>query len=496
MKANFPDLSISDVQDWVGSASFSRSESYFQQGMIIEPRRQEMTLMARCLGSSAPYYRVEITLNEDGIVEADCSCPVGAGGHCKHVAAILLTWLDSPEVFKQSTDLETELEQLSKAELIALIRQMLRRYPDLKFLLELPSPTTDSIKATFDPEIIRRQVSHAFSDSDIEWVWRDIYETARDLDDLLTLAGKYQEQGDSTNAAIIYYTVAEEILLHEDMVMSDEAGRLAGLVDECVEGLGSCLEQIHDSNVRQDILQALFNVYMWNVKVVEIGIGEGVPDLILEQATSQEKELITEWIQSELDGIRQWGQEILGGLLLDLQAEQLDDEKFLEICRQTGRLNDLVDRLLELSRVDEAVNEAAKAEDYLLPHLAELFVAHGHGSLAEQLVHARAESSSDVRLVTWLKDYAVQQGDLPKALASAEHIFWMRPSVYDYLAMKNLALPLNEWTELRIETLEKLTMNQHFVLLVGIYLEEGEIDRALEKLEQTRAAARYRWEYH
>jgi uncharacterized Zn finger protein len=67
--------------------------------------------------------------------------------------------------------------------------------------------------------------------------------------------------------------------------------------------------------------------------------------------------------------------------------------------------------------------------------------------------------------------------------------------VSDYLAMKNLALPLNEWTELRIETLEKLTRDKHFVLLVGIYLEEGEIDRALEKLEQRCALSRYRWEY-
>lgn len=495
MKANFPDLSISDVQDWVGSKSFSRGESYFQRGMILEPRRQWMTLMARCLGSSAPYYLVAITLDEDGILEADCSCPVGAGGHCKHAAALLLTWLDSPDAFEERPDLETALEKRSKSELIALIRQMLGRYPELEYLLELPSPTANSTTITVDPEVIRRQVLHAFSDSDIEWDWQDLHETARDLDELLSLAGQYMEQGSISNAAIIYYTVAEEILQYEDIVMSDQAGRLAGLVDECVEGLRSCLGDIEDTSVRRDILQAIFNVYLWDVKMGGIGIGEGVPEVLLDQATSQEKKLLTGWIQSALDGVRQWGQEILGGLLLDLQADQLDDEEFLEICRQTGRLNDLVDRLLVMGWVDAALSEAANAEDYLLLDLADLFVSHGHVSLAEQLVQERAETSRDVRLLTWLKDYAVRQGKLHEALALAKRIFWMRPALSEYVRMKNLADSLKAWSELRVEVLEKLSKDNQFGLLVQIYLEEGEIDRALETLEQAQASARYSWEY-
>ena len=52
----------------------------------------------------------------------------------------------------------------------------------------------------------------------------------------------------------------------------------------------------------------------------------------------------------------------MGGLLLDLQADTIDDEAFLLICRQTGRLNDLVDRLLSLNRTDEAVGEAESGQ--------------------------------------------------------------------------------------------------------------------------------------
>ncbi len=75
----------------------------------------------------------------------------------------------------------------------------------------------------------------------------------------------------------------------------------------------------------------------------------------------------------------------------------------LQISRETGRLHDLVDRLLALDQVDEAVVAARGASDYDVIHLADLFVSHGQAALGEQLVRERAESSNDSRLTAWLK---------------------------------------------------------------------------------------------
>jgi uncharacterized Zn finger protein len=61
--------------------------------------------------------------------------------------------------------------------------------------------------------------------------------------------------------------------------------------------------------------------------------------------------------------------------------------------------------------------------------------------------------------------------------------------------MKKLAIQINQWTELQIEMLDKLSQNKRFGLLVEIYLEEDEIDQALKALEQARASVRQRWEY-
>jgi uncharacterized Zn finger protein len=111
------------------------------------------------------------------------------------------------------------------------------------------------------------------------------------------------------------------------------------------------------------------------------------------------------------------------------------------------------------------------------------------------LVRERAETSRDTRLTVWLKDYAIKQGNLPEALALTTRLFWLRPSVAEYLEMRKLAIKLNRWGELRAETLERLSKNKEFGLLVEIYLEESEIDLALEALEQVRIAARRQWEY-
>ncbi len=495
MNENLPDLSMLDIQAWVGPGSLRKGKSYFDRGTIIEPRRQGMTLKASCLGTSAASYRVEVAIDDDGISVAECSCPVGFGGHCKHVAALLLTWLNTPEAFKEIADFDTSLEQRSQAELIALIRQMLQRYPDLEYLLELPSPIKSTSQVAIDPGVIRHQVSKAFASAEEERGWRDLFETARDLDELVNLARQYQVHGDFTNAIIIYQVLVEEILKYEDIVMEDEADRLGGLVDEAVEGLGDCLASVQDPGTRQVILQAIFNVYKWNVRMGGIGVGDSIPAILLDNATQQEKEFLVGMIRAALPDVRKWGQETMGGLLLDLQAEELDDETYLTICRQTGRLIDLINRLLQLSCLDEALTETQKAEDHQLLSLADLFVQHGHGSLAERIMHARYDTSQDDRLIDWLKGYAIQQDDYPKALEWAKQLFLSRHSKAEYLEMKNLAIPINQWPSLRTEMIDWLTDHQHFSVLVEIYLEEKEIDLALEALEKAKVETRYRWEY-
>jgi uncharacterized Zn finger protein len=484
-----------DIRRWVGEASFGRGMGYYHGGHILHPRRQGDTLKARCVGSEPQPYHVQVTLYENGIISGDCSCYVGAGGHCKHAAALLLTWLHEPDRFLEQEPLEAVLEARSQAELIALIRRMLNRYPDLEALLEIPLVVAGGDLPPVDAETIRKQVRSAFWGDE----WGPSAVIPQELEELVKLGDAYNDQERWTEAATVYQALMEEVLAAYRQV-DDEAGELARTVNDCVSGLGQCLEGTQDPDRRDPILCALFHVYRWDVEYGGIDMGYEATDILLAQATAEEKRRIADWVRDAMpttgsagsDWSANYHRQVYGRFLLALEGEQVDDETFLRICRETGCWQDLVDRLLTLDRVEEATAITRERSDYDLLQLADLFLAHGHAALAVELVRERAQDSRDGHLVEWLKEQAAARGDLGEALALAETLFWQRPDMAGYAEIRDLARQAGSWETQRGTLLARLGDAEHHQLLTDIHLEEGEIDRALETLGQV-MASRWGW---
>src|SRR6266511_1080976 len=110
-----PHIKQSDVRNWTEDVYFQRGQNYYKQGAIYDQRKQGMTLKSKCAGSQAPFYRHEVLFSSRGIDSAECSCPVGEGGHCKHTVALLLTWVNDPDSFQETESLDVVLEKRSKA---------------------------------------------------------------------------------------------------------------------------------------------------------------------------------------------------------------------------------------------------------------------------------------------------------------------------------------------------------------------------------------------
>ena len=485
-----PQLTEPDIRRWISERSFERGQGYFRHGHILDPRRQGDTLKARCLGSRPTPYYVEVTLGQEGIVAGACSCPVGGGGHCKHAAALLLTWLHQPDTFLEVEDLDT-----------ALIRRMVARFPDLETLLELPIVGEAEAERPLDPEIIRRQVNSAFHGVGYN-EWGAVYGIAQQLLELVGIGDDYAGRGAWRNAATVYETVAREVLDSYNMVQ-DEEGDLNAVVDGCVEGLGECLKTAEEPIQREALLRALFDIYRWDVDFGGIDMGYQATDIILEQATLEERLQVAEWVREAVPGGDSWSQnyhrQVLGGFLLSLEEDRLDDEAFLQVCRETRRWQDLVDRLLTLGRVDEAAAVAREMGDYDLLRLASIFVSHNQADLAERLISERVQAGraspegsarTDSRLIVWLKDRAQERGDQAEALALAEELFWQRPAGPGYQELRELAQPLGRWNDLRANILSRLANEGQYDLLTEVYLEEKEIDLALKVVEQTRSSGR------
>ena len=488
MSDNIPTVSERTISDWVGPRSFQLGRSYFDNEAIFDTRRQGSDLKACCQGSMPQPYRLRIAFGAEGIKEAHCSCPVGGGGRCKHVGALLLAWSDQPDAFRVVAELDTDLEKRSKGELIALIKQMLQLQPDLETFLEGALPGGDRRSTPVNPENYRRQVLSAFRRGGDDWmasqrVATDIGITVSTGDGFLALA-------DYAGANIVYHAVVQEILVHYDM-MPDEDGYLSEVIDRCVEGLGSCLaDGSDDAAARENSLQTLFDIYRFDVEYGGIGLGEAGPDFILEHATGEERRAVAGWVRAAMPGGNSWSdnyhRQVYGHFLLDLEMAHLDDVSFLSICRESGRLADLVDRLLTLGRLEEAIAEAEPAGDYELLTLADIFREHGCARRVEPLLAKRIETSQDHRLVDWLKERHKERGELAEALVLAKRLLERRPHLTGYEEVRELSRQMGVWQELRPQLLSEWSAAKEYGLLTDVYLDEGEIDLALKSVRQRR----------
>ena len=480
-----PAVSDETVSGWVGLRNFQLGRSYVENGSVFDLRLQGATLKACCQGSMPQPYRLRAVLADGRVEDADCSCPAGSGGRCKHVGALLLAWLEQPEAFRVVADLDADLEQRSKGELVVLIKRMLQLQPDLESLLEMAIPGGEEGGIPVNPEIYRRQVASAFRLGQEDWMASR--RIAVEIGVILDAGEEFLVWDDCANAVAVFRSVSREMLEHYDQML-DEDGRLTDALDRCVEGLGQCLALWDDAAGRETLLRTLFDVYCADLDWGGIGLGEGTPGIMLEQATAAEKQAVAGWVRAAMghgvgrsDSFRR---EAHGRFLLELEREQLDDASFLGICREARLLGHLADRLLTLGRLEEAIGEAELAEDHELLELADIFCRHDLGRRIEPLLTERVETNENPRLTEWLKEHHLEQGKLPEALELAKRLLERRPGLSGYAEVRELSRELGVWEELRPQLLGQWSAAGEYGLLTDVYLEEGEIDLALRSVNR------------
>lgn len=520
----FPPLGMPDIRAWAGDRSFELGRRYMRDGSVLRPRRQDhsRTLKARVRGTAPRPYRVEVSLNDHGIAAGECSCPVGEGGRCKHAAALLIAWLEQPESFAEVEDLETLLARLEKDQLRALLTRIARRHPDVEDQIErelivLQAPATD---APVDVAALRRQVVavtesagygerdgygydrydrydryERYSRSDDAWDEDgEEEEVADELQPILLRAQAYLDGGDVANAALVYDTVARTLVdtstPDEDWGYSLAAG-VGEAVRECVVGLENCLTATSEPALRERMLRTLFDLYRDDSMGMEWAAD--APEIILLHATPEERQLVASLVRAALpqgkDVSSLYALRRYGPFLLDLEADTLDDDSYVRLCRQTGQLPRAVARLLERRRVDAAVAEVADAPDEELLPLADLLREGGYTDRAEHIVRKRERRSRDAHMALWLRDRAREVGDLDEALALTEKLFWRAPSAELYAELRTLARPLGTWEKLRTGVLAHLTSDGHHALVTALHVEEGQVDEALAALARVKAPA-------
>lgn len=484
---DLPKLNERDIQSWFDSGSFSRGRRYYTDGYIQHPTVQGSALKGQCYGSAPVPYRVQVALSNAGIVSTDCSCPLG--GNCKHCVALLLTWVHAPKKFAEVEEVTSALANWDKDALITLITKMVDRHPDLESLIAIQQLSAGGQAKPLTAELIKRQIDNAMPQyDDYDEYGYDGYAAESAIYEILNTGDQHAAANDWDNAVTIYSTVAQRLCDNYESYF-DEEGEIVSLIDSAGEGLGNCLANVTEATLRRQILQSMFDIWQWDIGMGGYGAAESIPGPLLEYSSSAEKVLVAGWVRDNMPtpdhkGLSDWTRQQFGGMLLMLEADALDDESFIETCRQTGRHAELLDRLLDLQRVDEAVSHAQNISDFDLVSNADRFVKYGHEQLAWNLVAERAKESQDSRLNQWLKTQAKERGDSQTALGIAQAIFWNRPSETDYKEIKALAEKVGNWPAVHAQTVKKLAEQANYQTLTEIYLVDDDVENALKSLAQ------------
>jgi transcriptional regulator with XRE-family HTH domain len=181
-------------------------------------------------------------------------------------------------------------------------------------------------------------------------------------------------------------------------------------------------------------------------------------------------------------------------LSLDEQDDTVDE--FLERAASQGMHRIRFNKLVELGRVEQAVEVAVEhlrssASDFLNSALT--LERAGYAQQAIAMVESKVDTIEHGRLLAWLANHYEASGDQVGALKL--HLRrWEkdRPSLELYQTLEKLAKSLDRWDELRPKLIAGLQANENRYVLVEVHLYEEAWDLAWQVAE-SESGQRWGW---
>lgn len=519
----FAPLTDDDIKDLTDSGSFSRGRSYFRRGAIVDPVLTGDTISAGCWGSEQYPYHVQATLARTGAKDPlprDCDCTCPRGGFCKHIVALLLTWIDNPLAFEERPPLRESLAERSKDDLIAIIERLVEHDPELYRFVELPIIHPEQGGApsavTVDPRAIRRQIDAIIRANDT-YEWGGNWRAAQELESIVALATSYAEAGAWADAALVYETVAE-VMLDRYGQFWDREGEIAVVISESDNGLAAVLDAQPglpegdrlNAEQRRAIFQAIFEIWRYDVTVMGgIDLSQEGPEALARTVNDAERAEVLGWLRGVETPAEpgefgsNWARQMVVEFEVMLrEASGIDDDALLQLYLDRELWEDAASLLLTMDRFAEATtiaNQKLAQPAVFLRFADQLFAMGGeHRDGALTLVDDRLwenegkDPNQDEALLAWLQAKYATTDQAGKALELARRRFKARPSQWTYDAVKAAATlpgqPDELWPSLQAELQATLRENQDWGVAIRVALAERNGDAALDALTHLQKA--------
>jgi uncharacterized Zn finger protein len=483
--------------------SFERGQQYYRAGSVFNTSRQGDLLFGECEGSMAPTYRLQVELDEGGVRSAFCTCPYEMGGYCKHIVALLLAYLYTPEEFIERKGIDEMLAGLDREDLLELIHKMVENDHNLYDWLEMAIPVArTSSKAEETPLKEKRQsqvsakayqrqirnILHSLDGYRMSEAYWMMGSMVGELTQIVHSAEAFLQAGDAEGAITILMVLLEEVADRYDQ-FDDSDGELGGFLDELGQPLAEAilsteLNETKRQKLKDDLEPILHELSDYGIDGTEVAL------VALEQGWTPgeadsywETEDEDEW--DEENGA-EWYRDVgLTQAKLNVLERQGRTDEYLKLCQQTGEYRQYVLKLLELGRNDEAMlvalNHLTSAEDALsvaqkLRDLGQIWDAITMGERGLSLAGHKHS------LGAWLGPLEEAQGRIDPAMQAYLAAFTSIPSLELYQTVMRLAG--TNWNETRPRMMDVLQATPHSSVLADVYLLEGDWDGAIRVADQ------------
>ncbi|MBR5160596.1 MAG: SWIM zinc finger family protein [Thermoguttaceae bacterium] len=465
----FTNITEQAIRDRVGAAALAEGYQYMYTGALTGLELNGSILKASCKGRANKIYRVQAQLGDGEIVEAGCTCPDGLNGRCRHVAALVLTWLNRGENFQRGQSVKEIIETLSRAELEEILLQIVQRRPDAKTFVERSAPQTVDKRETLKDKDYRTIVEAALvSEASNNSLWEII-------DSLKLLGEDMLRQREWKTAVDIFVNIYQVIRARH---AKNESSAADEICRDCVEDLMrlavGTLEEQQVKHVGDVLFQELADAIEF----------DGTLDKEVIRWMSEMPEAhINRWAAMAWDALHHCqskpARRLWGMVCLVFYGSRLEDETRLKLYKEIGWFGEIAQQFALEHKFDQIAVFLDSADDYEALIAVERLMKMGFPKQAFALVEKRLETKPSDVLKEWLNGHQVQIKADQEAIELAERMFALRPDIESYHRLRSESMRAGIWEETQDQCLLKLKESQQYELLMDIFLEDWDLERAV-----------------
>ncbi len=494
-KEKLPRVTEADVHKLASAQSFERGRDYYNQGAIFDTVRQGMELRAQCEGSEYEPYEVSVTLDEDGVADGYCSCPYEYDLVCKHIVALLLTYVHEPESFRFVELPRKALAEYSKEELIEAIGEIVGHNPKVMAAVKRAAKGMKSGKP-MSVAAYRNRARRAMRRDSPEMI-------ERELKAMRSEAARLTKDGDLLGAGAIYHAALDEAVKEydEEVQEIDYDGEVCIVIDELARGLGKCLEKSQaDAKTRWAWTETMLEAELKDTELGGVDFAPSAGEAVLKLANDEEWARVEKRLRAEIAKGDEWERESLIEFLAEGLELRKREGKADQLVRDLGTPEQKAHLLIREGKIAEAMKRIKKLiadAPGLVTDFADSLV--GAGAKKEALALVMENGGFDHWSTrAWLAKYFSKHGSPQEAVEAQMKQFLSSPNVVTFKTLREVGRKRGDWEAIRAEALAVLEREENAGALIEIALEEGDVARALELLPREKTPGRlftdHRWE--